>query len=85
MLGAADERANAGDQLVVFIRHRVTDRIRNVQRGRTGLERRPKHVEEKRAIGACRVLGRKLHVVAEAARVRDHSRHESQHLGVRLP
>ncbi len=60
--------AQVAEQLAEFVRHRVADRVRNVDGGGAGLDGRRDHAREEIEFGARGVFGRELHVVAELAR-----------------
>ena len=62
--------SDAADQPAELARQGVARRIRDVQRGRAGLDRHLEHLVEEFGIGAARVLGRELDVGAQAAGVR---------------
>ena len=79
--------AQAGDQLVqpaqergVLLRHRVADRVRDVDRGRALLDRRRDHLGGELDVGAGRVHRAELDVLDQRARVRDGRARLPQHV-----
>ena len=65
-LDAAHVLAQVAEQLRELIGHRVADRVRDVHRGGAGVDGGFDDLREELELGARRVLGRELHVVAEA-------------------
>ena len=68
VLDAAHVLAQVTEQLREFVRHGVTDGVRDVDRGRSGLDDRLDHLRQELELGARCVLGRELDVLAEFTR-----------------
>ena len=62
-----DALADFAKHLSVFLGGRVTDRIRHVDRGGSGLDGYADHVDQKAPVRASRIFGRELDVVNEGA------------------
>src|SRR6185437_12302287 len=60
--------AQIAEELREFIRNRIPHRIRDVDRGGTGLDRGLDHLGEELELRARSILGRELHVLAESLR-----------------
>src|SRR5208282_4404307 len=69
LLDAGDFLAQRADELTIFLRHAVTDGIRNVDRGGAGGDHRFDYLAEKRDISTGGIFGRKLDVGAYRFRV----------------
>ncbi len=67
-IDAAHVLAQVAEQLPEFVGHRVADRIRDVDGGRAGLDRRLDHLRQEVQLGTRGILGRELHVLAQLAR-----------------
>lgn len=67
-LGAAHVRAQEREALRDLGRRHVADRVGRVERGRARGHHRAEHLGEELRLGAHRVLGRELHLVAQPAR-----------------
>ena len=68
LVDAAHVLAQVAEQLREFIRDGVADRVRNVDRARTGLDGRFHDLGQELQLGAGSILGRELHVLAQFAR-----------------
>ena len=75
LVGVRHGLAQCGDELEVFLRHRVADRVRDIDGGGAGLDRRLNAAAQEVELGAGAVLGRPLDVVGVApcaGDLRDH-------------
>src|SRR5436305_15322030 len=63
--------ANITNQVAELQWNRITNGVRNVQRGRAGLNDRLEHLEEKFRFSAGRVFRRKFDILAKRARQTD--------------
>ena len=63
--------AHLAEHLAVLRRSRVADGVRHVDGGGSGFNGYANHLYEEVTVGAGGILGRKLDVVAEAARLAD--------------
>ena len=68
LVDAAHVLAQVAEQLREFVRHRVADGVRNVDRGGAGFDDGFDHLREEIELGARGVFGRELDVIAELAR-----------------
>ncbi len=67
-VGIAYFGADIADQRAILLRNRVASRVRNVQHRGPGVDRRFEHLEQKRLIGASRILRVELDVIGVAFR-----------------
>ena len=77
---ARDELVQAGQERRVLQRHRVADRVRDVDRGRTLLERGGDHLGGELDVGAGGVHRAELDVLDQRARVRDRRARLPEHV-----
>ena len=75
-----DTLLEIGDQIGVFRRRGVPDRVRNVERRRSGLDRRREDLDQEIPVGARRVLAGELDIAREGLREGDGIRDSLQHL-----
>ena len=85
MLHAVDILAKIGDQLRHFLRRGVAHRVRHVQSGSAGGHGVGVALGQKCPVGAGRVLGGKLNIIAEALGVGHHFADTLEHLLPRHP
>jgi hypothetical protein len=69
--GIGDAPDDVGEELAQFIRRRIPDRVRQIDRRAAGVDHRLDDAAQEIAIAARRVLRRKLHIVGERARELD--------------
>jgi len=86
-VGADDALADAfditlepGDDLAVLVGKHVTHRVRDVQRGRAGLDHRREDLDQERDLAAAGVLRRELDVVGKILAALDRLDRHLQHL-----
>ena len=72
VLGTGRVLDDAGDKRAELVRHRVTDGVRDVERGGAGLDDGGEHLVEKFRVAAAGVLRRELDIRAQRARIGDH-------------
>lgn len=84
MLGPAGTLAHLAEQRPVFLRQRITDRIRQVDNRRAFLNRRLHQLDDEVHIRTCRIHGREFDAIGELLRIGHCFSRHLLHLGARF-